>query len=306
VRTLRQRALLHVDPVLLLMTGTGDILHRQYTRLYPAYDARGGAFPDWAEALFTLEDLIALVVRVERDRPARDADLERLRESEGGAAAIGLAAAYRERGWPERAAEVLRSVLRTGDDVAAREALAELLEATGSTDEARAEFETLSAAHPDDDRVPRWRFEALRLRLESGWATPPTAEPGSSDAEDPVVILQGWSEAESDDELHARIHLTIAKAARVRGDEDAFAEALDALARHVGTEEDAVPPAWSAPVLLSLLEVELMAGSSWRRRAAEHGWHLMRRFPDSIEAQLAKHGMLGATLQMEPGRLQAD
>jgi Tfp pilus assembly protein PilF len=303
VQAFRQRALIRVDPVLLLMTPEGDILHRQYTRLYPAYDAQGGAFPDWPETLLTAEDLLALVRRVAAERTQREEEVRRLQETEGAAAAIALASIYRSRGRPERARDALRALLDSEPSVEAREALADLLDAMGSPDEARAEYEALLRSDAGHERADQWRYDVERLRLTTGWAAAPAT---ASDADDPVAVLRRLAETVSDEELAARIQLTLVKAARIRGKEDDFRAGLAWLAERVGTEENVDVPKWTAPTLYLLLEVELMAGRAWRRRAEASGWQLVRTWPESTEAQLAKHGMLGAAFRTGPGVLRTD
>jgi len=287
----RKRLQLRVGPALVFMTGAGDILHRQYARLYPAYDAMGQEMPDWPESLLTIAELLDLVGSLETRRDADESVRRSLQELPSAENAVALAQIEVSRGWPDRAEALLTGALRAGEDVHAREALTSLLAETGRTGRAREEYERLVQRNPLDERHVRWSQEAALLRLQ---------EIMGQGRGDPAVdrqiaptrkALDQIARSTADPELVLRIRLALARAAHDLDDDATFARELAWLAAHTGPDETCRQP-WSAGLLLELINLEFSDDDKSLLNAYRHGWQLIRTFPDSPEAQIIKHGRL--------------
>jgi len=294
VEALRQRLRIFVKPALVLMTGSGDVLHCNYARLYPGYDAQGREMPGWSESLLSLEDLLDLVNRVEARRRAEEKTIRALQERRDAGASVALAQIQAGRGRPERARALLEGVLQAAEDRPAREALADLLAETGNVRRAREEYGRLIRRHPADERLERWRHDAARLYLIEV-----TERGGADGATDPQVAaglttLRELAHSVEDEELAISSRLALARAAQALGDGAAVTRELAWLAPRTGPGETCRPP-WTARLVLQLVELELQTGAA-RKHAERHGWQLVRTFPDSPEAQITKHGMLGCGL----------
>jgi len=285
VEALRQRVRFRVKPVLVFMTGSGDILHRQYARLYPGYDFRGREMAGWSESLLSLEELLDLLDHVEARRQDEEKTIHALRERHDAAASVTLARFQASRGRPRCARVLLESVLEAGADLPARVALADLLAETGDTRQARLEFERLILRHPADERFDHWRHQAARLCLRDvveRRVVDPVNDPQLAAAR---TTLRELAHSVEDEELAIRSRLVLARAARDLDDAAAFTRELTWLAARTGPGRTCRPP-WTARLLLQLIELE--SGED----AESHAWKLVRTFPDSLEAQITKHGML--------------
>ena len=278
-----------MKPALVFATAGGDVIHCQYARLYPAYQPNGRELPSWSEELIGLEELFDLVRAAETRARAQE---ERMRamEQRSDASRVALAGILAERCRWREARSLLEQELATGEDVSALHALAGLHARGGRTREAVAAYERLIRAHGSDGRANLWRYQAARLRLDADARRRVAGAEAAAETVAARKILGTLSGLAEDPGLALRARLTLTRAALEAEDSDESARQLAWLAAHTAAE--ALP--WTADLLLEVMELESRAERA--QRAAEYGWRLVRNFPNSVEAQVAKHGMLGGGL----------
>ena len=300
---LRERMPLAVLPALVFLNGAGDVLHRQYARLYPAYDATARALPGWSESLMGLEDLLALVTQVERAMQTEAVRIRTLEERSDADARVSLADIHAGRCQPERARGLLDSVLAEGEHEGASDALAALDAGARRPRRAAEIYERLLGRHPDHQSAERWRHVAARIELEELLRElEMQRRDDSASATDERLAsarraLRRLAHATENPELAIEGRLSLADAAHALGDDEALKIELVWLADRLGCEETCRAP-WTGPRLLHLIELEECGGEVQRGHAHAHLRQLMHTFPDSSEAQRAKHGMLGGPIRV--------
>lgn len=303
VRELQQRMIFAVRPALALLAPDGDVLHVQYARLYPAYHFNGVEMSSWSEALWTSKDILALVDRVEARRKVEDARLEALARESGAAALVERATILAGRARPERARALFERALEQGMSVEAAEPLAALHAKRTRPDDARALYARLLAHAPEHPRAESWQHQAARLlalQVDRAQAAA-GAEP---DAVDPTYAaaladLRRLAKRARDPAVRIQSALSLGRVAYATAERAALSRLLEPLAAKLDPNGDC-PAHWTPAMLLELSDLELVSGGRFEARATAHAWMLSRCFPDSVEAQRIKHGMLDGNIRTAP------
>ena len=289
VAALHARLRFAVKPALAFLTPAGDVVHVQYARLYPAFHVNAVEMSDWSEALLTMEDLLRLVDTAEARAAEQAATLARLEGRTDAPSVLARARLLAARARPLEAQRALEALLVEAPHVEAGEALAALHAEHARHARAAATYERLLAGHPEHPRAPRWRVESAEQRVLDVLGAS-REEAGA--AAKPVARLTTLVTTIEDEGLAIRARLVLGLAARLAGNQVALDAQLAWLRARLGTAPT-VRPVWTPAMLMRFHELALGMTPASQVEAREIVWKLVRTYPDSVETQKAKHGMLG-------------
>ena len=286
-QTLLRRMELLLLPALAVLTPSGEVAHRQYAGLYPAFDEKGGVLPGSWGRMLTREDLRDIV----RTTIQRRADLvcraELFADTDTPEQRVELAVILEELG---RAGESIALLEGVRDDLGAARVLAPLYEHAARPAAAAELYERLVRDHPDHAEAEGWRYHAAHLRL---------AEQPLRAGEVPVAVTAARRELET---LRASARsrpvrilsaLSLAERLKLEGGADAaLREQLTWLAAQADVRVTLAVD-WTPAMLFRLHGLEALPDPVLLRRSEAHCRLLLEAFPDSFEAQQVKHGMLG-------------
>ena len=303
VQELERRLRTKVRPALLLLTPEGDVLHVQYARLYPAYHFNAVEMSGWSEVLWTSKDVLALVERVETQRTQDDARLAALAAQDTPEALVEHARMLAARARPARARALLERAIEAKPSVEAHELLAELHVTGGRAADARAAFRALLALAPSDPRADDWRLRAARLLVLQVDRAEAATRKGSQDEEyaEAMRVVRQLAKNAEDPAIRIRSQLTLGRVWHAVGDHEALGRQLAGI-EAPGEGDVACPERWTPAMLIELADLELMVGGRFAQRATAHAWLVTRCFPDSVEAQRVKHGMLDGNIRITEPR----
>lgn len=292
------RVPLKVQPALVVITPDGDVAHIQYARLYPAYFGNRVEMSSWSEALWGSREILAMLRDARARIAAEDATLAALRARSDLTARTEEARILKRRGRSAEARALLETALETSrganaarastaeaGTIDARLLLAELYAEAGHGAKGEALRAEVLAHHGSDPRAETWAFELAAARIHRR----------TSDAE-ATDTLNRLAEKAEDPALRVRSRLALGHAAHERADLTGLKGQLAQLFPLLDAE-GACAPGWSSAMLFSLAHLAQLAGEDYETRAATYAALVARCHPDSIEAQIVKHGMLDTYAQ---------
>ncbi len=302
VRALRARFTFEVQPALALLAPDGDVAHVQYARLYPAYHFNGVEMSSWTERLWTSRDILAMVERVAGAEAAERRRLTALAARSGPEAAIERARILWRRGRPGQALAVLDATLAAASSPAAGEFQAQLLAERGKRQQARRALQALLAAHPSHPRAPFWQLKAAAaVAQETDRPRGEDGTPGDPELAKALRTLRALASGAAPLAVRIGSHLALARFRCGCAGMPGQREHLDWLAERLASDGPR-GTSWGPELLMELADLAMQAGPAYERKSATYTRAVVRCYPDSVQAQQIKHGLLDGCVRATASR----